>query len=233
MSDEISDRMKSYERCLDTRIVPHIPTILRIDGKAFHTYTKKCTRPFDTQLMSCFWEAVIGLYNELHYDLVYGQSDEISILFYRPDTFSQEEFDGRLFKLSSIASSVITAHFNKASVDFDFGNRLAFFDCRVFQLPRNEVVNYFIWRQQDATRNSIQMLGNAHFSHKQLHKKNTSTVQDMIFKEKGINWDSVPTVWKRGWCCDKELKIDYEIPIFTQDKSYIENYLETKERAIR
>lgn len=229
MSDDLGNRMKRYERNLDIRITPHVPTILRIDGKAFHTYTRNCSRPYDTQLMNCFWESAIGLYKEIHYDLAYGQSDELSVLIYRPDTFSQEDFDGRLFKLSSIASSVVTANFNKSAKEMSFGERLAFFDCRVFQLPINEIVNYFIWRQQDASRNSIQMLGRANFSDKEMFKKSTNEIQDMVFKKYGINWNDIPTVWKRGWCCDKNLSIDFEIPIFTEDRNYIEKYLKTKD----
>jgi tRNA(His) 5'-end guanylyltransferase len=226
--------MKSYEKCLDTRIVPHVPTILRIDGKAFHTYTKKCVRPYDIGLMMCFWKAVQGLYRELHFDLAYGQSDEVSLLFYKPDTFSQEEFEGRVFKLASIGASAMTAYFNKeAQYKDNLCNRLALFDCRVFQLPRNEVANYFIWRQLDATRNSIQMLGHTNFSPKELHGKNTNQIQDMVFKKTGFNWNDLPTIWRRGWCCDKTLKINEGIPIFTKNKYFIENYLTTKEESIR
>ena len=113
----------------------------------------------------------------------------------------------------------------------------AMFDSRVFTLPKEEVVNCLIWRQQDATRNSIQSVGQANFSHTQLHGKNCSDIQDMLMLEKGINWNDYPTHLKRGTCCIKKpFKInegteqeairnkwilDTEIPIFTQDKDYV------------
>ena len=117
----------------------------------------------------------------------------------------------------------------------------AMFDARVFNIPKEEVMNLLYWRQLDATRNSIQMVGQANFSHNQLHGKNCSNIQDMLMLEKGINWNDYPTHLKRGSCCIKkpfqinegtEQKairnkwvIDTEIPIFTQDKDYINNLI--------
>ena len=116
-------------------------------------------------------------------------------------------------------------------------NKGAMFDSRVFNIPKEEVVNMCIWRQQDATRNSIQSVGQANFSQNQLHKKNCDAIQDMLFVEKGINWNDYPTHLKRGSCCIKvpvkvnegteqetirnKWIIDNEIPIFTQDKDYV------------
>ena len=113
----------------------------------------------------------------------------------------------------------------------------AMFDSRVFTLPKEEVVNCLIWRQQDCVRNSIQSVGQANFSHKQLEGKNCSDIQDMLMTEKSINWNDYPTHLKRGSCCIKKLfkinegteketirnkwVIDNEIPIFTQNKDYI------------
>ena len=113
----------------------------------------------------------------------------------------------------------------------------AMFDSRAFTVPKSEVINCLIWRQQDATRNSIQSVGQANFSHKQLQNKNCSDIQDMLMLEKGINWNDCPTTLKRGSCCIKipckinegteqettrnKWVIDNEIPIFTQNREYV------------
>lgn len=132
--------------------------------------------------------------------------------------------------------------------DVDYGDEIyraylrakdigATFDCRAFNIPESEIQNCIVWRQQDATRNAIQMLGQAHFSHKTLENKSNNDIQDMLFLEKGINFNDMPTDFKRGVCCirkevpcvdrligyKKEWVIDTEIPIFTQNPSYIEN----------
>ena len=102
----------------------------------------------------------------------------------------------------------------------------AMFDARVFNIPKEEVTNCLVWRQQDATRNAIQMLGQCNFSHKELHEKSCADIQDMLMTQKGINFNDMPTEFKRGVCCIKTengWKIDKEIPIFTQNREYIEN----------
>ena len=112
----------------------------------------------------------------------------------------------------------------------------AIFDSRVFAIPKDEVNNYFIWRQQDATRNSIQMLGQANFSHKELHKCSCNMIQEKLFTEKGINFNDIPTTQKRGACIVKEQYlvgeatrtrwiVDKEIPIFTSDRDYIGKFV--------
>ena len=119
------------------------------------------------------------------------------------------------------------------------------FDARCFNIPVDEVTNCFIWRQQDATRNAIQMLGQCNFSHKELQKKSCNDIQDMLMLEKNINFNDMPTEFKRGVCCIKkqipctdrlvgyktDWVIDKEIPIFTQDRSYIENVLVIPEKV--
>jgi len=115
----------------------------------------------------------------------------------------------------------------------------AFFDARAFSLPYNEVANCLIWRQWDAIRNSIQALAQSLYSHKELQGINCNKLQDKMLTEKGVNWNDLTTYQKRGACAiqklvTKESKtkgivtkyswvIDNEIPIFTQDRSYIEN----------
>lgn len=247
--NDLDIRMKRYEESYVDKLIPHIPIVIRIDGKAFHSFTRKCVKPFDAGLSYAFQEATKELYAHIgKFDIAYGQSDEVSILIYNPDTRSQEYFDGKTFKICSIVSSVFTYYFNKYCYCATEHNP-AFFDCRVFQIPEDEVVNYFIWRQKDASRNSVEMLGRHYFSHKELHKKNNSEIQDMLMAKHKVNWNNLPTTNKRGWCIYKtiigiikdtktlEFKnktgayLDEDIPIFTKDRDYIERHLEKDESA--
>ena len=122
----------------------------------------------------------------------------------------------------------------------------AMFDSRVFTIPKEEVCNALIWRQQDATRNSIQSVGQANFSQKELNGKSCNDIQDMLMLQKGINWNDYSTTLKRGSCCIKiddgitkydevgnicdyipssKWVIDNETPIFTQDRNYVEKLI--------
>lgn len=201
--------------------------------------------------------------------IAYIQSDEISLLLTDYENIETcAWFDNNIQKMVSISASMVTLAFNRifrdwvelkirlpVSIDFMSDERQkrfrkkhtiynskvdkAMFDSRVFSLPKEEVVNYFIWRQQDATRNSIQMVGRANFSHKQLNKKSCDDIQEMLFQEKNINWNDIPIYKKRGSCIVKEqYKLDNEqetirnrwvvdnnIPVFTQDRNYIEKLL--------
>lgn len=135
--------------------------------------------------------------------------------------------------MCSVAASIATAAFNE-----HFGRLFpekkipGLFDCRAFSLPRAEVVNYFIWRQNDATRNSILTLGQAHFSHKQLHGKNVNQIQDMLVLEKGINWNNCSPTQKRGFCVKKTeggWAVDHVTPIFTQHRDYLQQHVDIEE----
>jgi len=224
--NDFDKRMKDYEKVFTSqKVIPHMPIIVRIDGKCFHNYTKQCTRPFDSQLKLAFQMATVMFKNEFHYDLAYGQSDEVSFLIYHPNTRTQEDFEGKIQKLCSVMASVFTANFNRVS-DYD---EVAYFDCRIFQLPVFEVVNYFIWRQKDAVRNSIQMVGQSQFSSKQLHSKSCNDIQEMLMTEKNINWNNVDSQDKRGWCVDCE-GLNIEIPTFTENRGFIEHIIKEKEK---
>jgi len=107
-------------------------------------------------------------------------------------------------------------------------NEPVYFDSRVFILPENEVVNYFIWRQQDCTRNSIQMVAQSMFSHKELHGKSCGDLQEMMF-QKGTNWNEFKAYWKRGRVVTKQ-GVDENIPVFSQDRAYIEKFMEVEEK---
>lgn len=247
--NDIDIRMKDYESCADIQLPRRIPMLMRIDGKNFHTKTKrwKCQKPFDNGLTKAMQETALYLCSEVSgAGLAYTQSDEISIaVFDNRDIYSQPWLDKRIQKVSSITASFATKKFNFCLSEF-FGisgfNELADFDCRVWVVPDIvEVINYFIWRQQDCTRNSIYSVAFSKYSSKQLLGKNSSEKQDMLM-EVGINWNDYTTVEKRGTCIIKKpikimgksgvyvirnkWKIDKDIPIFTKDKDYIINFID-------
>ena len=218
MKDALGDRMKDfYEDRTRTKLARRTNTIIRIDGKAFHTYTKGLKRPFDQGLMEDMNRTTEFLCQNIQgAKFGYVQSDEISILITDYDDISTHAwFDGNLQKMASIAASLATAKFNQLRMarstwegndiegmldHDDIQNfKLAMFDARVFQIPyQEEVFNYFIWRQQDATRNSISSVAQAHFSSKELHGKKTGEMQDMLMLQKGINWNDFTPREKRG-----------------------------------
>lgn len=264
MKDPLGDRMKDfYEDRTRYKLARRTNTIIRIDGKAFHTYTKGLQRPFDQGLMEDMNKTTEYLCQNIQgAKFGYVQSDEISILITDyDDTTTHSWFDGNLQKMASIAASLATAKFNQLRMarstwegsdiagyleQDDIENfKLAMFDARVFQIPyQEEVINYFIWRQQDATRNSISSVAQSLYSAKELHGKKTSDMQEMIF-QKGINWNDYSPREKRGSVIRKVEKtrtivnefrsggvpeIEYkrsvwesdpETPIFSQEKGYL------------
>ena len=232
----LGNRMKNYEAVTKTKLVRRTPTVIRLDGKAFHTWTKQL-RGYDISLQDGPYSYLMheAMAKTAHYlvehiqnaRLAYVQSDEISILMNDWGKLTTDAwFDNTVQKIVSVAASMATAKFNLLATDQgNFSPTMAFFDARVWNLPVDEVANYFVWRQQDATRNSINMLGQFHFSHKDLQGKNVSEVQEMLFSQYGVNWNNIPTWQKRGYCATRQ-GIDDEIPIFTQDRNYIERHLE-------
>jgi tRNA(His) 5'-end guanylyltransferase len=252
MSDSLGDRMKRYEHAFRFSLPQRLPIILRVDGRAFHTFTRGCARPFDSDIAECMAAAATALCEEVQgAQLAYLQSDEISVLIHSYKRFaSQAWFDGELQKMCSVSASVATAAFNSAWLIRESnapsgGANSAHFDARIFVVPEADVTNYFIWRQQDATRNSVQMLARSLYSHKECFEKDNSQLQEMCFA-KGKNWNDLDTRWKRGVCVRRshvEIKhvedniyaerdcwaIDDEIPIFTADRSYIDRHLALEE----
>lgn len=278
--DSLGDRMKNnYENRAKTYLTRRTPVIIRLDGKAFHTFTKGLKKPYDeifhntmNATMKYLCENIQGC------KLGYTQSDEITLLLTDYDTIDTDAwFDNNVQKICSVSASMATMAFNKffaeqeheyfyKHIDFlncdgdliedtDFDSDyyaklshkvgIAMFDSRCFNIPEDEVTNCFIWRQQDATRNAIQMLGQCNFPHKELQGKSCNDIQDMLMTQKGINFNDMPTEFKRGVCCVKEeyypdpmpgyencpvddtlvrtrWVLDKEIPIFTQDRDYVE-----------
>jgi tRNA(His) 5'-end guanylyltransferase len=263
--NDLATRMKEYENVSKTFLTRRMPFIVRLDGQAFHTFTKGLRKPFDEILHNTFIVSAVYLLQHIQgAKLAYSQSDEISILITDFDNINTEAyFNKNVQKIVSTTASLLTNIFNhtyqqelnnfkntklknipiigdltheqKQLLEYyeKAGSKnVATFDSRVFVLPKEEVCNYFIWRQQDCVRNSINGLGQVFFSHKELQNKNTDTIQEMLFQEHIINWNDYPTVQKRGFCVfyDTSLDnpawcVDKEIPIFTSDRNYINRFV--------
>ena len=269
--DSLGDRMKAYEYVTRNYLTRKLPVIVRIDGKAFHSFTRGLKKPFDEIFVKSMQETMKYLCENIQGCVLgYTQSDEITlVLVDYQDRDTSAWFDNNIQKMVSISASMATFAFNRffkfeidnyewdwrcsltpQSVSIQEEHRRyvdtlekaiskgAMFDSRVFTLPKEEVINCLIWRQQDATRNSIQSVGQANFSHKELHGKSCNDIQDMLMIQKNINWNDYPTTLKRGSCCVKKAHliqndtsseptvrfkwvIDNNIPIFTQEKDYV------------
>lgn len=282
-NDALGDRMKAYESVPRNFLTRRVPVIIRLDGKAFHTFTKGMKKPFDEVLM----EAMQGTMKYLCENIQgcvfgYTQSDEITLVLTDYATIKTDAWFGyNVQKMTSIAASMATLAFNRAFFDaveswgcryipswtssgtdedvpteiIDRGclynakrtKAMALFDARAFSVPKDDVCNCLIWRQKDATRNSIEAVGQAYFSHRELHGKTCDEVQEMLWQLRAVNWNDLPVDCKRGACCyriektatmddphtpGKEIEvrrrpweIDREPPIFTQDCEYVERWL--------
>lgn len=249
--DKLGDRMKSnYESRSKTFLTRRTPVIIRLDGKAFHTFTKGMNRPFDTLLMETMQETTKYLCENIQgCKIGYTQSDEITLLLTDYDTLTTDAwFDYNVQKMCSISASMATLTFNRIfrdKADRPYNNEevqyykkidLAMFDSRCFNIPKEEVANCFIWRQQDATRNSVSMVAQANFSHKELQNKSSSYMQDMLMLQKNINWNDFTPSEKRGTSIIKIKEtindverskwiIDKDTPIFSKDREYIEKLI--------
>lgn len=263
MKDALGDRMKGfYEDRYRIYLTRRMPVIIRIDGNAFHTFTRGLDKPFDADFMKIMQHTCKDLCEFIQGCVGgYVQSDEISLLLVDYNTITTDAwFDYNLQKVTSLAAARATLTFNKLlnalwrdysyeyqelrdaeaqTKYFLWGDKLdkAIFDARAFNIPKEEVTNYFIWRQKDATRNSIQAAGQAYFSHKELDRKSQSDIQEMLF-QKGINWNDYSIPEKRGSFVRRYLEttetedgvitvrhpwyIDEEMPILTEERNYIE-----------
>jgi len=216
----IGDRMKQYyEQVWNFKLPLRMPVIIRLDGKNFHNFTKKMNRPFDGNLIHDMAKTSKLLFEEIQTTVfAYCQSDEISLLLHNYRKLeSQALFNNEIQKLVSISAGVASSFMSRIY------DKTVILDSRAFVIPETEVANYFIWRQLDATRNSISMLAQSLYSHNELNKKNSKEMQDMIIA-RGKNWNNLQSYEKRGFCIKGE-EIDWNIPIFTQDRKYIEDLL--------
>lgn len=221
----LGDRMKeNYENRFRFSLTRRTPVIMRLDGRAFHTLTRGCKKPFDEFFSLCMTTAAINILEDIQgAQCAYVQSDEISILITDYTRFeTQAWFNYNIQKMCSVGASLATVGFNHEWYIGEGSH--ATFDCRVFNLPKEEVNNYFIWRQKDWERNSLFMYANSMYSAKSLHGKSNADKHEMIFR-KGYNWADLDDKWKNGvfiislgvWTTVPEC------PIFTQ--SHIINEL--------
>ena len=206
--DTLGDRMKCYEDAYRFHLPRRSNVIARIDGKAFHTYTRNCDKPYDQNLCDDMDGTAYALMEQIQgAKLAYVQSDEINILITDYDSLETDAwFGNNIQKMCSISASIATAEFNLLQINRVLEalrpNKIvikpANFDSRVYIIPElSEVANLFLWRCQDASRNSIQMLARSHYSSKELHKKNTNDIHNMLLA-KGINWNFIKPRFKRG-----------------------------------
>lgn len=269
VKDDLGVRMKTfYEEIPKTKLMRRTPVAIRIDGKAFHTFTRGFQKPFDEVLIKSMQETMKYLCENIQ-NCIFGfaQSDEITLILVDYQTLTTEAwFDYEVQKLCSISASMATMAFNKffyenvfqynGMASMDMSNKEypykeiyakaiekgAMFDARCFNIPKEEVTNLIYWRQLDASRNSVQMVGQAYFSQKELQNKSCNDIQDMLMTQKGINWNDFPTYQKRGSCCIyvdmqnpesisngdriKGWVIDKEIPIFKgEGREYIDKLI--------
>lgn len=207
--DLIGNRMKNYEDAFRHYLTGRLPIILRIDGCHFHSYTKGCKQPFDSNLTSVMDDTAKALCNSIQgAKLSYVQSDEISILINSYENLNSDSwFSNNLQKMVSVSAGIASATFTSLS-DRIFGKiKLATFDSRAFILPKEEVNNYFLWRQQDCSRNSVQMLARSHFSSNECFKKNVKVLKEMLI-QKGNPWEDLPIGQKLGRCIVKKTKTE-------------------------
>lgn len=203
MIDKLGDRMKLYEGMeADRRFMPLLPIVARIDGRAFHSFTRGMERPYDQTFNRLMIDTTTYLVQETNACMGYTQSDEITLAWHATDLRSQIWFDGRVAKMTSQLAAHATLWFNHllaARVSMaDYRLRLPTFDARVWTVPnRTEGANVFVWREWDATKNSISMAASALYSDTELHGKNGSEKQEMLFR-KGVNWNDYPVAFKRG-----------------------------------
>lgn len=224
--DSLGDRMKhNYEAVTKTRLIRRMPAIIRLDGCHFHTFCKGFKKPFDALFAKTMQATMKYLCENIQGCVLgYTQSDEITlILIDYKQINSSAWFDNEVQKICSVSASLATYAFNKYFNEFyleqiaekceideydliyDKARKNgAYFDSRVFNVPKEEVTNCLLWRQLDAERNSILCLGQSLFTHKEIERLNIKDLKTKIENEKGVIWGNLPTPQKRGSCCIKQ-----------------------------
>ena len=254
VNDALGTRIKTfYEQVPKTRLVRRMPVAIRIDGKAFHTFTRGFQKPFDEVLGNAMVRTMEYLAKNIQGCVfAYQQSDEITLLLIDYQTLDTSAwFDYEVQKMCSISASMATIAFNRYFAEeiqkhidgtepifitdeeiklIDTYSRAvekgAMFDSRVFNIPKEEACNLVYWRQLDATRNSIQMVGQANFSHSELQGCSCNVIQDMLHEQRGINWNDFPTRWKRGTAWTRARGVDFEMPILKgEDRKYVDKVI--------
>lgn len=265
VNDALGTRMKTYyEQVPKYRLMRRTPVAIRIDGKAFHTFTRGFQKPFDEVLGNSMVRTMEYLAKNIQGCVfAYQQSDEITLLLIDYQTLETDAwFDYEVQKMCSISASMATMAFNRFFCQearnfkdnhcevsecgiglysdgwdneenkvlyykyIDAYDKGAMFDARCFNIPKEEACNLVYWRQLDATRNSIQMVGQANFSHNELQGCSCNVIQDMLHEQRGINWNDYATRWKRGVAWTRTTGVDYEMPILKgENRAYVDNLI--------
>ncbi len=227
MKDELGRRMKQdYEDALRVFLPRRSYIVIRVDGRAFHTFTSALEGPYNRKLADALDQAALYLCQEMiGCRFAYGQSDEYSFLLTDFEKLDAPLwFDGNVQKIVSVSASLFTAVFQR---NFP-SNKVAAFDSRVMVISqRGEVENYFLWRQLDASANSLNMLASSHYSHAELLQKSSAGKHDLLH-EKGVNWAKQSADFKRGRAIrrvDATWTVDLDVPIFNRDRSYLEGII--------
>lgn len=237
MSGTLKDRIKRYEEVSDTKLVNHQPVIVRLDGKSFHTLTKTLDKPYDEDfsqaMTSTMWHLLRTVSNCV---FGYTSSDEISLVLIEPSVMADSWFDNRVSKLTSVIAAEASTFF-RDYLRNTFGSRKKFlpllsqaiFDARAFNIPKHDIINYFLFRQRDSIRNAISGVGQSLYSQKELNGLNSAQLIDKFKKEKNIDfWEDYPKEFAYG-------KIAYGIPVEMLNQFYTdvmipaENFAENKE----
>ncbi|QQR69475.1 MAG: tRNA(His) guanylyltransferase Thg1 family protein [Alphaproteobacteria bacterium] len=201
IKDVLGNRMKLYEGIeANRRLMPMLPAMARIDGRSFHNFTRGMDRPFDATFSGCMVDTTLALVRDTGACMGYTQSDEITLTWHC-DTFqSQIWFDGRVAKMTSQLAAQATLVFYRLILERMpiYADKMPTFDARVWNVPnRTEAANVFLWREIDATKNSLSMAASAYYSHKDLIGKSSQQKHDMLHA-KDVNWNNYPTLFKRG-----------------------------------
>lgn len=238
--DELGERMKAYENVNRTYLTNGTPKVMRLDGCHFHTLLRGAEKPYDKTVMASMIKGATAVMKEIGGSarFAYIQSDEVTVgINDKLTVLSEPWFGNNVQKMVSVSSSIMSVNFSQA-----FG-KTAYFDARIFQVPNvAELHNAVLWRQFDASKNSISQYARSHFSHGKLQGKNGSEMQDMMMNEKGFNWNNAPTWTKRGVLlyridrankdaiveANKNLEIiegnivvDWEIPKFSEQPDFL------------
>ena len=252
-NSSLGDRMKEYEGRNQYYLQKRTPVCIRVDMRAGHTFTRGFARPFDEVFGNAMVRTMEYCAKNIgNCVFSYCQSDEITFILVDYERLETDAwFDYRTDKLCSISTSMATMAFNKFFAgevqDYIDGidpifitdpeiklidtyerarEKGAMFDARCFNIPKEEACNLVYWRQLDATRNSIQMVGQAHFSHNELQGKSCNDIQNMLHEQRGINWNDYPTRWKRGVTWTKEIGIDIQMPVLKgNDRKYVDELI--------
>lgn len=196
----LGDKHKKYESLTEQRLMSGCPVVIRLDGRSFHTFTKGMKRPFDERLSKAMIDTTIDLVKQTSADIGYCQSDEISLAFSNTDPDKDFMFGGRIQKIVSVVASIASVKFNRIIQETisERANMQPVFDARVFQYPTLTLAaETFLWRETDATRNSLTMAASSLYTHREMQGAGFVKKHNMLH-EKGVNWNDYPVFFKRG-----------------------------------